>query len=240
MHPPEFIVAPSVELLNRFWEAARGHIKLMTIAPELPGALETISRAVELGIRVSIGHSNATKAEALKGIAAGATTATHTYNAMRALDHREPGILGVVLDCEELYAELICDGVHVAPELVRLWFKAKGTERGILITDSIEATGMPDGIYKLGETTVHVQDGRCVTDAGVLAGSVIALSEAVSRMREFTGADLATAVRLASRNPARMLGLDDDLKVGSLANFNIYDVGGGLRGTVVRGKLLHT
>ncbi len=240
MHPPEFIVAPSVELLDRFWEAARGHIKLMTIAPEVPGALETIARAVELGIRASIGHSNGTKAEALKGIAAGATTATHTYNAMRALDHREPGILGVVLDSEELYAELICDGVHVAPELVRLWFKAKGAERGILITDSIEAAGMPNGIYKLGETTVHVQDGRCVTDAGVLAGSVIALSEVVSRMREFTGADLATAVRLASRNPARMLGLDDDLKVGSLANFNVYEAGGGLRGTVVRGKLLHT
>ena len=226
MHPAQFLVAPSVELLDRFWEAARGHIKLMTIAPEVPGALETIARATELGIRSSIGHSNANKAEALKSIEAGATTATHTYNAMRALDHREPGILGVVLDCDRLYADLICDGVHVAPEMVRLWFRAKGAGRAILITDSLEATGMPDGVYKLGETTIHVQDGRCLTDAGVLAGSVIALDQAVSKMQQFTGADLPTAVRLASRNPARMLGLPDDLKVGSTANFNVYDASG--------------
>lgn len=238
MHPPQFIVPPTVELLNRFWEAARGHIKVMTIAPEVPGALETIARAVQLGIRASIGHSNANKAEALKSLEAGATAATHTYNAMRALDHREPGILGVVLDCDKLYAELICDGVHVAPELVRLWFKAKGPERAILITDSLEAAGMPNGVYKLGETTVHVQDGRCVTDAGVLAGSVIALDQAVNRMREFTGADLATAVRLASRNPARMLGLQDGLNVGTLANFNVYDPAGKLRRTILRGRLL--
>ena len=118
----------------------------MTIAPELPGALETIERATELGIRSSIGHSNATRIEALAGLEAGATSATHTYNAMRALDHREPGILGVVLDRGDLYADLICDGVHVAPELVRLWFKAKGPERAILISDSLEAAGMPNGM----------------------------------------------------------------------------------------------
>jgi len=238
MHPPQFIVPPSVELLDRFWEASRGHIKLMTIAPEVPGALETIARAVDLGIRSSIGHSNANRAETLKSLEAGATTATHTYNAMRALDHREPGILGIVLDCDRLYADLVCDGVHVAPELVRLWFKAKGPERAILITDSLEAAGMPNGIYKLGETTVHLQDGRCTTDAGVLAGSVIALDQAVSRMREFTGADLPTAVRLASRNPARMLGLSDDLTVGAVANFNVYDSSGTRTQTILRGRIL--
>jgi N-acetylglucosamine-6-phosphate deacetylase len=238
MHPERFIVAPSAELLNKFWEASRGQIRLMTIAPELPGALETIRRATELGIRSSIGHSNATKAEALAGLAAGATTATHTYNAMRALDHREPGILGIVLDREDLYAELICDGVHVAPELVRLWFKAKGPNHGILITDSLEAAGMPDGIYKLGDTPVHVKEGRCTTEAGVLAGSVITLDQGVSRMQEFTGADLPVAVRLASRNPARMLGLPDDLTVGAEANFNVYSAGGQRMHTMLRGRLL--
>lgn len=238
MHPPQFIVPPSVALLDRFWEAARGHIKLMTIAPEVPGALETIAHATSLGIRSSIGHSNATREETLKSLAAGATTATHTYNAMRALDHREPGILGIVLDSDKLYADLICDGVHVAPEMVRLWFKAKGPERAILITDSLEAAGMPNGIYKLGETAVHVQDGRCMTEAGVLAGSVIALDQAVSKMREFTGADLPTTVRLASRNPARMLGLPDDLKAGSLANFNVYDSSSRRIHTVLRGRIL--
>jgi N-acetylglucosamine-6-phosphate deacetylase len=238
MHPEQFILPPSVALLDRFWEASRGHIKLMTIAPEVPGALETIVRATELGIRSSIGHSNANKSETLKSLEAGATTATHTYNAMRALDHREPGILGVVLDCDRIYADLICDGVHVAPEMVRLWFKAKGPERAILITDSLAAAGMPNGVYKLGETVVHVHDGRCTTDAGVLAGSVIALDQAVSRMQEFTGADLPTAVRLASRNPARMLGLSDDLRVGALANLNVYDASGERRQTILRGRLL--
>ena len=238
MHPEQFIVPPSVELLNRFWEAARGQIKLMTIAPELPGAIETIARAKELGIRTSIGHSNANRAEALAGLQAGAVSATHTFNAMRALDHREPGILGVVLDSDELFADLICDGVHVAPEMVRLWFKAKGLGRAILITDSLEATGMPNGVYKLGETRVHVQDGRCVTDAGVLAGSIITLDEAVTRMQRFTGVDLVTAIRLASRNPAEMLGLGSELCVGAEASFNAYDANGKRTHTVVRGRIL--
>lgn len=238
MHPEQFIVPPSVDLLAKFWEASRGHIKLMTIAPELPGANETIARAAALGIRCSIGHSNATKAETLESLRAGATSATHTYNAMRALDHREPGILGIVLDRDDIYAELVCDGVHVAPELVRLWFKAKGPDRAILITDSIEATGMPDGLFRLGETNVHVQNGRCTTEAGVLAGSVMTLDEAVSRMQEMTGADLPTAVRLASRNPARMLGLRDDVIVGAVANFNVYDANGVRRQTILRGRLL--
>jgi N-acetylglucosamine-6-phosphate deacetylase len=238
MHPAEFIVPPSASLLDKLWEASRGHIKLMTIAPELPGAIETITRATELGIKSSIGHSNATKEETLTSLAAGATTATHTYNAMRPLDHREPGILGMVLDSDDLYTDLICDGVHVAPELVRLWFKAKGPERAILITDSLEATGMPDGTFKLGETTVNLRNGRCSTESGVLAGSVISLDQAVDNMCRFTGADLATAIRLASRNPSRMLGLPDDLRVGGTANFNIYDNECKRIGTVLRGRVL--
>jgi N-acetylglucosamine-6-phosphate deacetylase len=238
MHPPQFIVPPTVDVLNKLWEAAGGHIKLMTIAPEISGALETIARATELGIHSSIGHSNANTAETLAALGAGATSATHTYNAMRALDHREPGILGIVLDRNEIYADLICDGVHVAPELVRLWFKSKGPERAILITDSLEATGMPNGVYKLGETTVHVKDGRCTTDAGVLAGSLLTLDEALTKVRDFTGADLATAVRLASRNPARMLGLSDDLIPGAPANFNVYDAYGQRQQTILRGKIV--
>lgn len=238
MHPAQFIIPPSLDVLQKLWEASRGHIKLMTIAPELPGALETIARATELGIRSSIGHSDANTAEALSGLKAGAVTATHTYNAMRALNHRDPGILGIVLDRDEIYADLICDGIHVAPEMVRLWFKAKGPERAILITDALEATGMPDGIYKLGETKIHVKDGRCVTDAGVLAGSVLTLDEAIVRMRKFTGADLTAAVRLASRNPARMLGLPHDVTVGAAANFNVYSADGARMQAVVRGTVV--
>ena len=238
MHPPQFLVPPSPDVLNELWEAAKGHIMLMTIAPEIPGALETIAHATVLGIRSSVGHSNANTAETLEGLKAGAASATHTYNAMRSLDHREPGILGVVLDRDDIYSDLICDGVHVAPEMVRMWFKLKGADRAILITDSLEATGMPNGLYKLGETSVHVKDGRCTTDAGVLAGSVLTLDEAVRKMQEFTGAHLPVAARLASRNPARMLGLSDDLVAGAPANFNVYDAGGKRQGTVLRGRII--
>jgi N-acetylglucosamine-6-phosphate deacetylase len=238
MHPAQFIVPPTVELLNRFWEASRGQIRLMTIAPELPNALDTIARATELGIRSSIGHSDATKAQAIAGLGAGATSATHTFNAMRAFNHREPGILGVVLDREELFADLICDGLHVSPEAVRLWLKAKGPRMGILITDCLEAAGMPDGEYKLGETTIHLHGRSCTTDEGVLAGSVMMLDEAVANLRKFTGADLSTAVRMASSNPARMLGLPAAQVPGAPANFNIFNPQEKLTGTMLRGRLV--
>jgi N-acetylglucosamine-6-phosphate deacetylase len=117
----------------------------MTIAPELPNALEVIAYATSLGVRVSLGHSNATAAQALSGIAAGATSATHTFNAMRNFNQREPGILGVVLDDSNLYAEIIAMATTSTPSVVRLYWKAKGPERAILITDGISATGMPDG-----------------------------------------------------------------------------------------------
>jgi N-acetylglucosamine-6-phosphate deacetylase len=238
MHPAEHLISPTPRLLNAFWEASRGKILLMTIAPEVPGAIETMARAAELGIRCSMGHSNASTAEALAGLHVGAVSATHTFNAMRRLDHRDPGILGVVLDRDDLYSDLICDGVHVAPEIVRLWLKAKGPDRAILITDALQAAGMPNGVYRLGETRVHVQDGRCVTDNGVLAGSVLTLDEAVRRMRAFTGADLATAIRLAWRNPHRMLGLQEEFGVGSDATINVFSDDCNLRATILRGKVL--
>ena len=131
VHPPAHILAPSIEVFDRMWEAARGRIRVMTVAPEEAGAVELIAHATGLGVRVSLGHSMATAAVTREAIRLGAVSATHTFNAMRVLDHREPGILGVVLDDAELYAELICDGVHVAAEGVRLWWRAKAPDRAI-------------------------------------------------------------------------------------------------------------
>jgi len=236
VHPTEFIVPPTVELFDRFWQASRGHIRLMTIAPELPNAIEVIRHAVNLGVRVSLGHSNATLAEATPALAAGATSATHIYNAMRALDHREPGILGMVLDSDQLYAELICDGIHVAPELVRLWLHAKGPNRAILVTDGMAAMGMPDGTYMLGSFEVTVENGRCLSH-GHLAGSVLTLDKAIANFQQMTHSSLATAVRLATANPAAMLGLDEALQPGAPANFNVY-AGNKLQKTILRGRLL--
>jgi N-acetylglucosamine-6-phosphate deacetylase len=247
VHPPTHILPPDIALFDRFQQAAAGHIRLITIAPEIPGALELIRHCAERGVRVSIGHTNATSAEARAGIQAGARSATHTYNAMRALDHREPGVLGVVLDDDTLYAELICDGVHVAPELVRLWLKAKGPERAILVTDSMAAAGMPDGEYMLGTFAVSVANGRALSAEDLaqgkhtLAGSVLTLDRAVSNLQQFTGATLQVASSLASHNPARLLGLDDSLGLihpGQPANFNVFNSSGAREQTVIYGRTL--
>jgi N-acetylglucosamine-6-phosphate deacetylase len=212
-HPPQDLMEPSVEFFDTMWEAAEGRVRLLTIAPELPGALDVIARARSLGVRVSIGHSNATFAEAQAAIAAGAGSATHTFNAMRPFDQREPGILGAVLSENTLYAELICDGIHVHPGAVRLFYAAKGPDRAILITDAMSATGMPDGTYKLGDLDVRVVEGRCLIGENTLAGSTLTLDAAVRNFAVYTGATLETAVYLANRNPARMAGLADETGV---------------------------
>src|SRR6185437_1070195 len=246
VHPEKYLQKPSIELFERFQQAARGHIWLLTIAPELSGAKELIAYATSLGVRCSLGHTNALATETREGIDCGATSATHTFNAMRALDHREPGVLGVTLDSERLYAELICDGVHVAPELVRLWLRSKGTERAILVTDAMSAAGMPDGRYKLGELDVDVADGRAMLagdlerGAHTLAGSVLTMDRAVANLRQFTGAPIADATRLASHNPAAMLGRPEltRLAPGSPANLNRFDTSGRLIATYIQGELV--
>lgn len=246
VHPEEYLQKPSIELFQRFQQAARGHIRLLTVAPELSGAIELITYASSLGVRCSLGHSNALASETRLAIDAGATSATHTFNAMRALNHREPGVLGVTLDSDRLYAELICDGIHVAPELVRLWFRSKGTERGILVTDAMSAAGMPDGRYKLGEIDVDVEDGRAMLagdferGAHTLAGSVLSLDRAVGNLQRFTGVTLADATRLASHNPAAMLGRPEltRLAPGGVANLNRFDATGRLVATYIQGELV--
>ena len=237
VHPVKSLLAPDIPLFDRFQQAARGSIKLMTLAPELPGAIDLIQHACAAGVRISVGHSNATAAETLAAIAAGASSATHTFNAMRALDHREPGILGVVLDSDELYAEAICDGIHVHPSMVRLWLRAKGKDRAMLVTDGMSACGMPEGHYRLGNLDVEVKDGVCVS-GGVLAGSVLTMDRAVDNLRAFTGASLDLAVRLASRNPAHMLGMPELTRIapGAPANFNCYNAEGQRTGGILHGR----
>ena len=200
-HPEHLLLTPSVELFDRMWEAAEGKIRLMTIAPELPGAEEVIVHATGLGVRVSMGHSDADSDAAKGGVRAGAVSATHTYNAMRTFDHRNPGLIGEVLANDDLFAELICDGLHVAPNAVRIYWRSKGAERAILITDAMAAAGMPDGKYKLGELDVRVKDGVCLIGEDTLAGSTLTLDRGVKNFAGFTGAAIGDVARLASRNP---------------------------------------
>jgi N-acetylglucosamine-6-phosphate deacetylase len=210
----------------------------MTIAPELPGAIETIRVATEKGICVSLGHSNATLAEAQAGIAAGGRHSTHTFNAMRTLDHREPGVLGEVLYNRNVTSDIIADGIHVHPEMVDLFLRAKGLDRAVLITDAMSATGMGDGKFRLGSFEVEVKGGRAEHD-GVLAGSVLTLDRAIRNVAKFANLKLQHAIRLATVNPARVLGHQDIgiIAPGARADFVVLSTLGEVQRTILNGLI---
>ena len=237
VHPPENLVLPSIEIFERLWQASRGHVRMMTIAPELPGALEVISEAARRNVCVSIGHSDAEMPIAQAAVAAGARHATHTFNAMRPLDHRDPGILGEVLTNSRIGADIIADGIHVSPAIVKLFLQAKGVDGAVLITDAIAATGMPDGRYQLGPIQVDVKDGKCTTD-GKLAGSTLTMDRAVRNVTQFSNWGLRDAVQAATLNPARAVGLAKHhglLAPGVEASFVVLSPAGEVLRTVVRG-----
>ena len=238
VHPPENLLEPTVEIFDRLWQAARGHVRMLTIAPEIPGAIEVIAEAARRNVCVSIGHSDAEMPVAQAAVRAGARHATHTFNAMRPLDHREPGILGEALSNDSLSADLIADGIHVAPEVVKVFLQAKGVERAVLITDAISATGMPDGRYQLGPIQVDVKDGKCTAN-GSLAGSVLTMDRAVRNVTKFSHWNLREAVRSATLNPARaahLAGQRGVLASGMAADFVVLSPSGEVRKTVVGGR----
>jgi N-acetylglucosamine-6-phosphate deacetylase len=236
VHPPENLLPPTMPLFEKFWQAARGRIRMMTIAPELDGAPEVIAEAARRGVCVSLGHSDADFAAAELGIVAGARHATHTFNAMRPLDHRSPGILGAVLTDRRLSADIIADGVHLDPAIVKLFADAKGLAQTVLITDAISATGMPEGRYRLGSFKVDVRDGKCMVD-GKLAGSVLTMDRAVRNLARFAEWDLARAVAAASQNPARVARIANKgvLAVGADADFVVMNSEGEVLRTFVGG-----
>jgi N-acetylglucosamine-6-phosphate deacetylase len=238
VHPPENLVAPTIKIFERLWQAARGHVRVLTIAPEIPGAMEVIAEAARRKICVSIGHSDAEMSIAQDAVDAGARHATHTFNAMRPLDHRDPGIIAEVLDDDRMTADIIVDGIHVAPPIVKLFLLAKGRERAVLITDAISATGMPDGRYQLGPIEVDVKDGKC-TSNGSLAGSVLTMDRAVRNVTQFSNWSLQDAVRAATLNPAQAVGLAANhgiLAPGSAADFNVLSKTGEVLKTIVHGQ----
>ena len=246
VHPAENLLAPKLSTFEQFWQAARGRIRMMTIAPELDGAPEVIAEAARRGVCVSLGHSDADFEAAGRGIAAGARHATHTFNAMRPLghrtedhrtvDHRSPGILGAVLTDRRVSADIIADGVHLDPAIVKLFAQAKGPERTVLITDATSATGMPDGRYRLGSFEVDVRDGKCMAD-GKLAGSVLTMDLAVRNLARFAEWDLPQAIAAASRNPARAARIANKgvLTVGADADFVVLSREGEVLRTFVGG-----
>lgn len=210
---PDFLRSPDPALLERLQEASGGCVRLITLAPELPGAAEFVKAAGELGITVSVGHTAAGYDAAKAAFQAGAAQVTHLFNAMPPLAHREPGVIGAAFDSPHVRAELICDGVHIHPAAVRAAFRLFGRERMILISDTMRAAGMPDGDYTLGGQAVTVKGSLCMLEDGTIAGSATHLMSCMRTAVSF-GVPLADAVRACTCNPAQVLGIDD--RAGSL------------------------
>jgi N-acetylglucosamine-6-phosphate deacetylase len=238
-HPASQVRKPSIEVAERLLEAAGPAAKVMVLAPELPGALDLIKYLRGRGLRVGLGHSDATADEARRAFDAGATHAVHCYNGMRPFTHRDPGIIGAVLTDDRASAELISDGVHVDPVAIQLLVKSKGLERVILISDAVSAAGMPDGKYKLGSSAVRVAGGVCRNEEGNLAGSTVTLDAAVRHLAEFSGASYQSCVTCATLNPARLLGVEKQkgvIAAGADADLAILDKNFYVTQTYVRGR----
>jgi len=206
VHPTDALAKPSAELLAQFRKAADGLVKIVTIAPELPGALDLIAAAAADGLVVALGHTDADYEQSRAAFAAGARHAVHFYNAMRPFSHRDPGVIGAVLTEPEVTAEVIADGVHVAGPAIQVLIGTKGFHTVLLASDGTAATGMADGNYRLGNFEVTVKGGICRNSEGKLAGSTLTLDRAVRYAVEL-GVPLIEAVRMATVLPARRIGL---------------------------------
>jgi N-acetylglucosamine-6-phosphate deacetylase len=212
---------PDLALLDRLLDG--GPVRLMTLAPELPGASDLILRLLERGVTVSLGHSDATAAQAEAAFELGVRTVTHLFNAMRPFKHRDPGIIGAALARDDVIVQLILDGVHLAPETVKLVWRAT-PDRLALVTDAITATAAGEGDYPFGSFDVSVRDGTVRGPDGVLAGSVLTMIDAVRNLHHL-GVPLADAVEAATSIPARVLGLTDlgRIDVGLPADVLVID-----------------
>lgn len=206
VHPPDALARPSVTTLGKFIEAADNLVKIVTLAPELPGALELVAAAVAAKIVAAIGHTDADYDQARAAIQAGARHAVHMYNAMRPFEHRDPGVVGAILTDPEVTAEVIADLVHVAGPAIQVLIGTKGFDAVLLVSDGIAATGMPDGKYRLGNFEVSVKDGVARNSEGKLAGSTLTMDRALRNIVGI-GVPLQDAVRMATVLPARRLGL---------------------------------
>lgn len=244
VHPREHLQPPSLELFHQLLAAADGAVRILTLAPELEGASELLAAAIKEGVRVAIGHSNASYEQAIRALDAGSAHAVHVFNAMRPFAHRDPGILGAILTDDRVLAEVIADGVHVAPPALRLLLRSKTPSRIALITDAVSATGMAPGQYRLGSMDIlvaadaHTGQFACRNREGKLAGSVLTQDRAVQNMMQLAGVTLREAVLMASYVPAGMAGVADRkglLRPGADADLVVLAPEGTVAGAMVAG-----
>ena len=235
------IIPCSVETFKVFEEASNNHIKEVTLAYEENGK-ELSNYLYNKGIVASLGHTDATSKQVLEAAENGVTSATHTYNAMKGLHHREAGTVGGVLLCDNIYSELICDLVHVSPEAIKVLYKNKGQDKITLVTDAMESKHLPDGIYKLGGQDVIVKGKEARLADGTLAGSTLKMNDAIKNMQGVIGLSMEKAIDLATINPARVLSIADkkgSIAVGKDADFAVIDKDFNVYMTVVNGKVLY-
>jgi N-acetylglucosamine-6-phosphate deacetylase len=233
-HDPKNLIDPDVELTEKLLGA--GPVAHMTIAPELPGALDVIDLLVRREVTVALGHTDANASIATNAFDRGARSVTHIFSAQRPWTHRDPGVSGVALDRRDVFVTAIVDGIHLADETVRLAAKAAGA-RFVLITDAIAAAGRPDGTYALGDRSVTLENGACRLDDGTLAGSALTMDQAIRNMIDL-GFDPPTAIAAATSAPAALIRRGDlgSLAPGSVADICVFDDSFDVRRTVVFGS----
>lgn len=241
--PDEGIRDPNFDELDELLKSAEGRIKVMTLAPELPGSMEMIRLLKTHNIVASLGHSECDYDTALAAIDAGATYATHLFNAMSGVHHRKPGLAACCLNEPGICAELILDGVHVNPQMARLAARNKGREGLALITDATTAQGCSDGIYQLGKFQVNVRGALCTLIDGVtIAGSVLTMNHAVKNAVEFTGMSLIDVAYMAATMPAKRCGVAErkgSLEVGKDADIAILQADYSVAATIVKGVIVY-
>lgn len=233
----KYIIEPDFEKIMPYLNV----IKIVTMAPEVSGSIEFIKQCVKNNIIVSIGHSNASYEEARAAIEAGASHATHTFNAMTPLNHRSPGVVGAVTE-SKLTCELICDNIHVHPAVQVILLRVKGKEKIILITDAMRACLLKEGQYDLGGQSVNVKGMQARLKDGTIAGSVLTLNNGIKNFMNNSDVKLYEAVNMASLNPARLLGVDDrkgSIEAGKDADFAVFDKNFDIIATFVRGDKVH-
>lgn len=237
--PESLLREADIELLKEYQKKAKGKIRYITVSPEVEGIPEAISQIRDMGITVAIGHSGADYETSMECIKNGATACTHTCNAMKLFHQHFPAIMGAVLESDKVYCEAICDGRHLHPGSVRMILKAKGYDKVVAVTDSIMASGLPDGEYKLGVNDVIVKDGDAKLPNGVRAGSTLTTGTALKRLIEFTGESMEDVLPLLTMNPAKLIHAEEhigSLEVGKDADILILDDDNNVETTFVKGK----